>query len=710
MSRIRWRRDFLIPLTFLLTLGFLAFALIQIDRQYYQYEKYTIILDNPKKYIPFDRTEIKNLTSEALTSEPGSVQRERALARLRIAVERLLESDSPYIAFQLREGEEHGHPLLDVRVEKLRRFNNWSNSLFLKDFQRAIDEIFYLEPMPGKPGSESERRPLGRFVLRYTTPQNFPEIEAVTNKWRWRCVFITIGFLAFYGAVLKGMLLPMRRVIACLEHIEGAAPEILHRPGSLLERAYNNLARDSCLTKFASRLRDRIASDPSLEPRRLLEQIPRDLEVYFGFRNVMFFTLRADEGGAVWIVERSFGQPDAKVLAPGDPAPGEFLRRKIAAMPPAERTAIRAGFEGTFTSGRGQALTVFAYFVDYREDPETVTLLVFFPEEPGAGGVSPWWRDTYRQVAEQTRVTLDSLSAQRRLILQEKSKANISLSRNLGHDLTNIIATSKLDLLTLQRFLSLKPEDWAHSRGKEEIFRASLAAVLNTTRFLQEIVNIYRSFSYLSRPKFERVDPRELTREVVELFRLSLSRAIEVEMDMADGAPECLMEPRLVKLALFNLLTNAADAIKLKTSGDTEQAGRIRVRVRPEPETGEVVIAVADNGTGILDAEGKPLPDGELEQIFRLGYTTREKEHGEGLGLNWVLTIISDFHGGRVVPRNRPEGGAEMAIFLRVEGPRESPRAPLSSAEPPSAAAELDEANSTAPPPPARPATPPPQA
>jgi hypothetical protein len=104
---------------------------------------------------------------------------------------------------------------------------------------------------------------------------------------------------------------------------------------------------------------------------------------------------------------------------------------------------------------------------------------------------------------------------------------------------------------------------------------------------------------------------------------------------MADGAPECLMEPRLVK----SRSSTCSPTPPTPSIQDLRRHGagrRIRVRVRPEPETGEVVIAVADNGTGILDAEGKPLPDGELEQIFRLGYTTREKEHGEGLGLNWV--------------------------------------------------------------------------
>jgi len=61
-----------------------------------------------------------------------------------------------------------------------------------------------------------------------------------------------------------------------------------------------------------------------------------------------------------------------------------------------------------------------------------------------------------------------------------------------------------------------------------------------------------------------------------------------------------------------------------------------------------------------------------MERLFHMGYSTKDKQEGEGLGLNWVHSIITDFHGGRVSPRNRPEGGAEFSICLRVKGPAET--------------------------------------
>lgn len=664
MYQIRWRRDFIIPLTFLVTLGVLGLVLFQIDRQYYQQEKFEIIRDDRENLIPFDREELRGLIEAIVKSPANSEAQKLALERLEAASKKLLESDSPVYRLVAFSALDPQRPFFDMRVDKFRTHNTWKNSLFLRDFSKSSD-ILVTEDYRGG-------RAIGRYVLQHTTPLTSPKIEVLTIRWRWRCLMITIAFFALYGAILKGILLPVRRVIACLEREDQLAPELLKRPGSLLERAYNNLARDACLTKLAARLRDRIAADPALDPRQLLARIPEDLKTFFGFRGITFWTLRADEGGSLWTLEDVRESPNAPMDSDNREPLAEFLKREVAEAPPRPGSDSTPQYFGSFRNGRGESLWCFAGLVDRRRDPETVTLFVATAEKGRSAAPTPWWRDTYRLAADQVRVAFENLTAQRRIILQEKSKANISLSRNLGHDLTNIIATGKLDLMTVRRFLNLAPEEWKKSPQKEEIYRISLNALLNNSRLLQETVNIYRSFSYLSRPKFEQVDMRQLATEVVELFRLSLSRRIQVEMALSELPATCVIEPRLVKLALFNLLTNAADAIKRKSNpdaGDTED--QILVSVRKENESGEVCLAVADTGTGILTRDGQPAPAAEMERIFQLGYSTKEREEGEGLGLNWVHTIIAEFHGGRVIPRNRPEGGAEMSVYLRADSSRD---------------------------------------
>ena len=64
-------------------------------------------------------------------------------------------------------------------------------------------------------------------------------------------------------------------------------------------------------------------------------------------------------------------------------------------------------------------------------------------------------------------------------------------------------------------------------------------------------------------------------------------------------------------------------------------------------------ISISDNGPGI--------PPADLSRIFAPFYTT--KTNGTGLGLAMVQKIVLQ-HGGSVEARNRPEGGAELIVWL----------------------------------------------
>jgi Histidine kinase-, DNA gyrase B-, and HSP90-like ATPase. len=53
-----------------------------------------------------------------------------------------------------------------------------------------------------------------------------------------------------------------------------------------------------------------------------------------------------------------------------------------------------------------------------------------------------------------------------------------------------------------------------------------------------------------------------------------------------------------------------------------------------------------------------------IDSIFQYGISTKA-DQGEGLGLNWVRTIVHDFHAGRVTAENLPEGGARITLLIR---------------------------------------------
>ena len=74
-----------------------------------------------------------------------------------------------------------------------------------------------------------------------------------------------------------------------------------------------------------------------------------------------------------------------------------------------------------------------------------------------------------------------------------------------------------------------------------------------------------------------------------------------------------------------------------------------------------------DNGTGILNGEGKTATQAEIDRIFRYGVSTKKKDGGEGLGLSWVWTIVEEFHNGRVEARNHADGGAEFLLSIGTD-------------------------------------------
>jgi hypothetical protein len=89
------------------------------------------------------------------------------------------------------------------------------------------------------------------------------------------------------------------------------------------------------------------------------------------------------------------------------------------------------------------------------EDRPSLTCLALFAQERGKVAVEMrgWQLETAARLAAQLRETVAVFDVSRRHVRDERSRANINLARNLGHDLTNIIATSKLDILTVSKIL-----------------------------------------------------------------------------------------------------------------------------------------------------------------------------------------------------------------------------------------------------------------
>jgi len=94
----------------------------------------------------------------------------------------------------------------------------------------------------------------------------------------------------------------------------------------------------------------------------------------------------------------------------------------------------------------------------------------------------------------------------------------------------------------------------------------------------------------------------------------------------------------------------------------TPRGGQIRVTLRRDPLRGQMVLTVADTGTGISPAD---LPH-VFERFYRGGDKSRQRQdfaHGNGLGLSICQSIIAA-HGGTIGVESTPSGGTTFTVCL----------------------------------------------
>jgi signal transduction histidine kinase len=164
---------------------------------------------------------------------------------------------------------------------------------------------------------------------------------------------------------------------------------------------------------------------------------------------------------------------------------------------------------------------------------------------------------------------------------------------------------------------------------------------------------------------------RRLLREIVDNACEACGVALQsrrVRIERRYEAPDVCVpaDGAALQRVFVNLITNAAQA--------SPAGGVVTVTLDLERD-GQVAAGVADRGAG-LDEE-------TVEKMFNPFFTT--KENGTGLGLTIAHRLV-EAHGGNLIARNRPEGGAEFMVVLPINGGENQAHARETGAGQPSAA------------------------
>lgn len=203
------------------------------------------------------------------------------------------------------------------------------------------------------------------------------------------------------------------------------------------------------------------------------------------------------------------------------------------------------------------------------------------------------------------------------------------MSAGLAHEFKNAIATLQGYAQLLQ---SLELNDKA---------QVAAGSLLNEVRNLSGMVTAFLNFARPQPLQLEQVSLAELIDDcAAELAPVFQELNVELIVD-AEKAQAVQADERMLRLALLNLMRNAAEA---------NPGGKVYVTAALES------IEVRDTGTGI--------PVNEMQKIFIPFFTTKAKGHGIGLAL--THRIVSQ-HGGTLTAVNSPEGGAVFTINLATD-------------------------------------------
>ena len=173
-----------------------------------------------------------------------------------------------------------------------------------------------------------------------------------------------------------------------------------------------------------------------------------------------------------------------------------------------------------------------------------------------------------------------------------------------------------------------------------------LSEMDNDVKRLQLIADRFSKIG--SQPTPERADLIAVLQRVVAYMDSRTSRTVVI---MLHASAEKVMQNLNVSLfewVIENLCKNAVDALE-------GRSGRIDIYVMQKEQT--VVIDLVDTGKGIRQKD--------MKNVFRPGFTT--KQRGWGLGLSLARRIVEEYHHGKIFVKQSEVGqGTTFRIILPV--------------------------------------------
>ncbi|MEO1199831.1 MAG: PAS domain-containing sensor histidine kinase [Pseudomonadota bacterium] len=220
-------------------------------------------------------------------------------------------------------------------------------------------------------------------------------------------------------------------------------------------------------------------------------------------------------------------------------------------------------------------------------------------------------------------VTLDDITD---LIQAQRTSAWADVARRIAHEIKNPLTPIQLSAERLKRKYGRVITD------DRDVFDQCTDTIIRQVGDIGRMVDEFSTFARMPKPSFSTANVATVVRETVFMMQVA-NPDLEISLSVPEEPVTARFDARLVAQALTNIIKNATEAIAAIERPDTEDQGRIDVRLRDVD--GKVQIDVIDNGIG--------LPTENRHRLLEPYVTHREK--GTGLGLAIVRRILEEHDG-----------------------------------------------------------------
>ncbi|MFZ0481228.1 MAG: ATP-binding protein [Terriglobales bacterium] len=248
-------------------------------------------------------------------------------------------------------------------------------------------------------------------------------------------------------------------------------------------------------------------------------------------------------------------------------------------------------------------------------------------------------------------------------VLHSETMASVGkMAAVVAHEINNPLS----GILTYSKLLKKWVESGQVSNDKKQDAQQCLDLITSESRRCGELVKNLLSFSRQSPMNVQMMDVNRVAEQCLMLVHHNLANAgVEAHPTLAPDLPRLQGDPSQIEQVLLAIVVNAADAMP--------RGGNLWVESRLTEDGTMVALSVRDDGSGI--------PPDILPTIFEPFVTTKDLNHGTGLGLA-VSRGIVERHSGKISIDSEVGKGTTVTITLPVPGRAgPAPEASLAGAE-----------------------------